>query len=555
MALAIGAILAACLTPGGAQAQSDQQPLARIAFASASRIFTIEADGSDRLQLTGGMRPYSSDDFAPVWSPDGTTIAFVRSFPLRRYDEGSQIYLMRPDGSEKRALTPPDRVYVSDPQWSPDGNWLAFTRTSTESSYVSSIVVIRSDGGEQRTIVEERIDRSSSSFAFVGEPAWSPDGTRLAFTRTVLSEEDYNYHPTLYLIDADGTNERLLVRDGAAAAWSPDGSKIAFASVRDQNGFHCPGEDECIYNGEIYVMNSDGTNLVRLTENEGDDYDPDWSADGTRLVFSSDRNYPDGESPELYSIEPDGDCLTWLTNGSPESAIPDWEPRPEASTHPGGCGATSRPPLVEFDARRALRIERYPVFWLGTEYRGMLLSWIPIDRFGAVFRYDDCASYEPHECGTAVQLQEEWICSKWSGRAFRAASFIDRFVKLQGILLGYFGWDNGLAAYTGTAQVDIFLWGPRLDQGGLETHLRVLRALIPVDGSEPVSRFQRPVLARHLVKEIRRVGKLYRRLGSIRDVGREIGEDPTDTRSLLISARALRWFGPVDTISCPRRVR
>jgi Tol biopolymer transport system component len=548
MSLAAAVLLTALVSVPVARAQSTASGLADIAFSSAGRIFVIDANGSDRRQVTGPgtLSRGGGRDSDPAWAPDGSTIAFAR---------GSRIYLMRPDGSGQRPITQRGRGSLSGPQWSPDGQWIAYARAErTESKYKTSIIISRADGSEERTLAAERIGSSSKIPAFLSEPAWSPDGTRVLFTRTILRADDYHYHPSVYVVRRDGGGKRLLQRNASAAAWSPDGSWIAFASTRDRNGERCPG-DLCSYNGEIYLMDAEGKQLNRLTNNEGHDYEPDWSADGTRLAFSSDRNYPRGESPELYSIEPDGDCLTWLTNGSPESAMPDWEPNQEASTDPGGCGATARPALVELDARPAERVEHDPVFWLGPQYEGMLLSDVHANRRRAFFRYGDCASYEPDHCGIAVQLQEEWACSRWSGRAFRAASFVHRFLKLRGALLGYFGWDSGLAAYTGPAQVDIFLDFFSPEGGGLEAHLQILRDLRRVGRSETGSGFQRPVLARHLVREIRRAGRLHRRLGNVRAVAREIGEDVIDTRSLIRSARVLRRLGPVGRITCPRRPR
>ena len=73
-------------------------------------------------------------------------------------------------------------------------------------------------------------------------------------------------------------------------------------------------------------MDADGGHPRRLTENEGSDEDPSWSADGTRIAFQSDRNLPGSRSFEVYSIRADGGCLTWLTNGSAVSENPDWSP-------------------------------------------------------------------------------------------------------------------------------------------------------------------------------------------------------------------------------------
>ena len=95
----------------------------------------------------------------------------------------------------------------------------------------------------------------------VGEPAWSPDGSKFAFH----SERDGNWD--ICTINADGSNLVRLTNNvefDYTPAWSPDGSKIAFGSYRDGNF-------------EIYVMNADGSNRVNLTNNDELDTDPDWS--------------------------------------------------------------------------------------------------------------------------------------------------------------------------------------------------------------------------------------------------------------------------------------
>jgi Tol biopolymer transport system component len=96
------------------------------------------------------------------------------------------------------------------------------------------------------------------------DPSWSPDGSSVVFTRTVGGNAD------VYVIDADGSNLRRLTNDPAAdrsPAWSPDGSKIAFQSGRDGNE-------------EVYVINVDGTGLVNVTRHPGWDGSPAWRPQG-----------------------------------------------------------------------------------------------------------------------------------------------------------------------------------------------------------------------------------------------------------------------------------
>jgi TolB protein len=116
-------------------------------------------------------------------------------------------------------------------------------------------------------------------------------------------------------MNADGSGQTRLTNNQAddhQPDWSPDGARIAFSSsVQDQNK-------------EIYVMNADGTNTIRLTSDPGADLDPAWSPNGEKIVFSR-----DGGS-EIYVMNADGTGQTNLTNNPASDALPDWQPLPQA---------------------------------------------------------------------------------------------------------------------------------------------------------------------------------------------------------------------------------
>ena len=133
-------------------------------------------------------------------------------------------------------------------------------------------------------------------WSFDTSPAWSPDGTRIAFS----SNGDGD--PEIYVINAQGSGTAQLTNDGATdvhPAWSPDGARIAFASTRDGNG-------------EIYVINADGSDVERLTSSGDTDVHPAWSPDGTRIAFMS---YRDGNW-EIVVMNADGSDVERLTNDS-----------------------------------------------------------------------------------------------------------------------------------------------------------------------------------------------------------------------------------------------
>jgi WD40 repeat protein len=137
-------------------------------------------------------------------------------------------------------------------------------------------------------------------------PSWSPDGTQIAF----VSDRDGNSE--IYLMQSDGTDVRRLTNDSAIdeePTWSPDGTRIAFVS--DRTG-----------NLDIFTVNGDGGGLIRLTRDQASDSAPAWSPDGTRIAFVSDR---DGNS-EIYTLEVDGSLVTRLTTTPEVDGAPTWSP-------------------------------------------------------------------------------------------------------------------------------------------------------------------------------------------------------------------------------------
>ena len=198
------------------------------------KIYVMDTNGRGLKRLTDE----SSD--SPAWSPDGTKIA---------YGARGNIRVMNRDGSDKTRIT--EQAGWS-PAWSPDGKKIAFVSSHADKiADTFDIFVINADGSSQRrltTNVAQGRDYQPSPFVqqFGGvgayNPAWSPDGAKIAFT-SIRDNEDWE----IYVINADGTGA-ALVTDHLAdqvsgmrnsgyrdfePAWSPDGMKIAFSSDRD----------------------------------------------------------------------------------------------------------------------------------------------------------------------------------------------------------------------------------------------------------------------------------------------------------------------------------
>ena len=229
------------------------------------RNFEIETsglDGSDRLRLTAN----SDLDASPVWSPDGSRIAFAKH--SSGFPHFTGIYTMALDGSDLRQIVPDSE----SEKWEDAGDVLVVT------------------GGRNPTTTTGRYHETG--------PRWSPDGNMLAF---VISEDlrernehgHYLLRKSLYLVGADGAGlTRLFVNVGGlldydigVPQWSPDGKTIAFA-VLDKTESPNP------LRLHVYVINPDGTGLREIVEHEpeypeylGPGPSLSWSPDGSRIAI------------------------------------------------------------------------------------------------------------------------------------------------------------------------------------------------------------------------------------------------------------------------------
>ena len=272
-----------------------------IAFVSDGTAWMVQPDGSAPGKLTIDV-PGSVGGLS--WSPDGTRFVFdVNSFPEKGAPKGGyyDIYAANADGSNVVRLT-----HVRDarlPAWSPDGTRIAYTRQDGDGS---QIYVMNADGSAAVAL--------TNGSAFNVRPSWSPDGSRIAFESVAEGNAD------VYVMSADGSGLTRITTDPAGdydPVWSLDGD-IAFASDRSPSG--------------IYVMRPDGSG-VRLVESDGDiaNLNLGWSPDGRLLAFSSSRG--SGFARAVYVLDISSNTVTQVTDRGPIWG-PSWQPIVEGEIAP-----------------------------------------------------------------------------------------------------------------------------------------------------------------------------------------------------------------------------
>jgi len=208
----------------------------KLALVAESQIYTIKTDGDSLTQLTFGGR-----NFFPDWSPDGEKIAYDVTEPADSFG----IYLMNVDGTSPHLV--PGGYCGRYPDFSPDVKKILCEIASYTpgNDYVDHYIWILSL--EDTNHIRLPLIRGDNRY-----PVFSPDGQKIAFSSMHYSP------PMIYVMDSDGKNLKNLTPEGGdMPAWSPDGTKIAY--VRDYS------REYTSKHGQIWIMNADGSNKRQLT--------------------------------------------------------------------------------------------------------------------------------------------------------------------------------------------------------------------------------------------------------------------------------------------------
>jgi Tol biopolymer transport system component len=268
-------------------------------------LYAMDADGSNLRPLTDCHAP-SCWDGRPVWSPDGTHVAFVRDHAAE-----SGVYVIEADGSNL-TLVSTGETGTGALSWSPDGTRIAFDHY-TDPNGTATIFIAEADGAGTTTLV--------SGEGLPSRPAWSPDGTLIAYTSddAYISKEGVDPPPRarIWVIGVDGTDRRLLYTGARGSAdpgnlgWSPSGSKLAFSVAPTSQTV------------AAFVVDADGSNLRPL------------SGDGFRMVWSpSGRSIAEVVGGDLVVVSSDGTGARVVTGRLGLFGVA-WQPVDRKSTTAG----------------------------------------------------------------------------------------------------------------------------------------------------------------------------------------------------------------------------
>lgn len=329
-ALILGILTVQCNSPTYLPLEHEGQ----IAFISVrdenAEVYSVNIDGTGLKRLTDS--PWG--DSEPIWSPDGSKIAFVYG---RRKD--SNVFLMNANGTHQRQITSGASaffllrfldekriLFVSRDQENNNKLGVAYTDGSDfisidqpfgslspdeiKIAYQEKIDILRSDlfifdvSSSDRHQVTNNVMEECLLTSY--SPVWSPSGSKVAFITSDPSDREI-YTAKIYLVNADGTGLQQLtdrVDKFHPFQWSPDGSKIAFQ-----------------FQSNIYTINVDGTNRTQITDS-GEDGGPTWSPDGSKIAFISRRN----GNWDIFVVDSDGSNLVQLTFDEKDDYEPVWRP-------------------------------------------------------------------------------------------------------------------------------------------------------------------------------------------------------------------------------------
>jgi Tol biopolymer transport system component len=259
-------------------------------LSSIQDLFVINADGSNKVKVSES----NIDNFRPVWSPDGSKLAYFTN-GLGRHT----IVTVNSDGTNRRTISTTENEWLS---WSSDSQKLVY-ESEPDLQGNTEILTVNSDGSNLTPITEKSNTNHS--------PVWSPDGKRIAYLYRNVGGND------IYLINPDGSDKVKITNSDKNSSyqlpqWSPDSNKILTL-----DGF-----------GMINIINTDGINQNEIKLSGYILSLPRWSPDSSKIVFDLTYSVIDNtnQKSNLYIINLDGTGLMQLTDNSSLNIFPSWSP-------------------------------------------------------------------------------------------------------------------------------------------------------------------------------------------------------------------------------------
>ncbi len=252
-------------------------------------LWVMDFDGHNARQLTND----GAIKVLPDWSPDGRYIAFT-SWKAHNPD----IYIFDTQTGQAKKISRFEGLNTGA-AWSPDGRYIAFSASKGQEGM--DIYVMNRDGSNIRRLT------NSKNWIRNLSPTWSPDGKKIAFVSTRYA------HPQIFVMNSDGSNQKQLTFKGKynqAPKWSPKGDWILFTGRDERNIF------------DIFKISPKTGEIVRLTQNSGNNIESDWSPNGRNIVFTSDRS----GVPKLFIMSADGKFSRQITFMPGKFQTPSWSP-------------------------------------------------------------------------------------------------------------------------------------------------------------------------------------------------------------------------------------
>ena len=249
-------------------------------------VYLINADGTNERKWL-----HNPNAVGMTWSPDGKWVAFSQ----RNAKQEGNLFVLELRTGKQKNITARWRglgMNFSFPAWSGDGKWLALT-CRLRDEIRSNICIIKADGDGWKQLT------NAADKHQYGGPSWSPDGEKIAF-----------HGGGIFVMDRNGRNRIQLSPKGRHPDWSPDGGKIAFYSNLHN-----------IAQQDIYVMNADGANIVRVTNHPKSDRLPAWSPDGRWIAFMSFRGQTGWD---IHVVNTNGGEARQVTTHPGNDMYPTW---------------------------------------------------------------------------------------------------------------------------------------------------------------------------------------------------------------------------------------